>query len=848
MPRIVLEDVTNWDEVQGAMNAMTQELYESDEAVKGPGWADETIMGAYAAIAAIEGGNTSVVYASNYGVSGSILETTCSFTSGSKVVTLANAQDFAIGDGVAIEGAGTTGVLDGWLVTKIDNIVGTTVTIHDNALATSTAKKFMHDDSVALQAAINYATSILLNTRDRVLVIDAPNLYVMNIELPSYLRITGAKPILYAPLYATNPNHIYSPDYNMFYASGKKNIYFDNLVFDQGKTRGVEGDIYNGILSVRSIDNEYVTYKGCTFQNGYYVATRNYGSQKNIAFIENLFDNVDTCMHFYGYLELDGLTIENNIVTGGTSECIAIISGTGESTYAKNIRIRFNDFSGKTNSTAIFYGAKTSNIEISHNKFSDGMSGITCCDTLIEEETIISNNIHMHHNNFDTMTGTGISVTGYNITVEDNICKNCGSDGIQIGTAIVSENVTIRNNLTDECGTTSGYCGIRLRNILNGDCYGNTVKRATDFYMGIKLDGNLSNVKIHGNKPGYNAATGTHYHMNIMIGTNLTTFRDIEIYDNIYSGGDLAGVDLAILATKSVKLWGNRTTAGELTWNNKTVAANGTCDATIFSTSPFRLTTGTGTILQTLYTGFDGEEVTIRSVADTLTIGVTGNIVLVGGVQKNLKIAGELTLRYIAAKSKWYEVNWIDQSGGGTGNSLTDQNLTTGVGQVKVGTYTEAENTALATKPVDTLRFVKKTIGAQIVPSDGLKGQSLIKKSDAPYDSEWVDVYGSLIGTVAHSSYIFTLDLLNRLIANFKITSADTTTKSIVLSNVPNNAGTIITVTVLFICTTSCIITHPTGTTFAYGLPTFITGQSYWITYDSIDGGTTWAGYSVRRT
>jgi hypothetical protein len=83
-------------------------------------------------------------------------------------------------------------------------------------------------------------------------------------------------------------------------------------------------------------------------------------------------------------------------------------------------------------------------------------------------------------------------------------------------------------------------------------------------------------------------------------------------------------------------------------------------------------------------------------------------------------------------------------------------------------------------------------------------------------------------------------------------TSADTTAggsvaKTLAFSNVDSNAGFLQT-SILFVCTVAAAFTHPTGAVFAAGAPTFVDGQSYWLTYDSIDGGTSWAGLCVRRT
>jgi hypothetical protein len=103
------------------------------------------------------------------------------------------------------------------------------------------------------------------------------------------------------------------------------------------------------------------------------------------------------------------------------------------------------------------------------------------------------------------------------------------------------------------------------------------------------------------------------------------------------------------------------------------------------------------------------------------------------------------------------------------------------------------------------------------------------------------------IVTVNPVANTYTLDMANQAIKNFKITSIDANTKSIVLTGI-NASLPLIQVNVLIVCTTGCTINSPTGVTFAAGKPTLTTGQSIWVTYESIDGGTTWAGYSVRRS
>jgi len=104
------------------------------------------------------------------------------------------------------------------------------------------------------------------------------------------------------------------------------------------------------------------------------------------------------------------------------------------------------------------------------------------------------------------------------------------------------------------------------------------------------------------------------------------------------------------------------------------------------------------------------------------------------------------------------------------------------------------------------------------------------------------------ITTVAAVENVYALDLNNRVYSEFSIASSDANAKSITLSNIPSTAGKHVQVLVMFLATTACAITHPTGATFAAGAPTFTTGFGYWILYETLDGGTTWAAFSRRRT
>ena len=100
---------------------------------------------------------------------------------------------------------------------------------------------------------------------------------------------------------------------------------------------------------------------------------------------------------------------------------------------------------------------------------------------------------------------------------------------------------------------------------------------------------------------------------------------------------------------------------------------------------------------------------------------------------------------------------------------------------------------------------------------------------------------------VAHSGNTYTLDMANQFIKVFDIESADANAKTIALSNVPNTAGKLVQIIIRIKCTTAAALRIPQESPLQATPSAFVTGQSYWVSYDSLDGGTTYAGIVVRR-
>jgi hypothetical protein len=97
----------------------------------------------------------------DFNASGSGATFTGSITAGSSTLTLTSAtHDFAVGQGIAIQTAGDLQVVtpgSNLLVSRITAISGATITLADAATHTATSKTVQHDDTVALQTAINTA-------------------------------------------------------------------------------------------------------------------------------------------------------------------------------------------------------------------------------------------------------------------------------------------------------------------------------------------------------------------------------------------------------------------------------------------------------------------------------------------------------------------------------------------------------------------------------------------------------------------------------------------------------------------------------------------------------------------
>jgi hypothetical protein len=97
---------------------------------------------------------------SSYGAAGANTITTGSITSGSYLLTVASASGWNSGMGIAVHGAGPGGTSE--LITIVTRISGTLLTLAASASTTVTSAAVNHDDTAAIQSAINSGSNVYL--------------------------------------------------------------------------------------------------------------------------------------------------------------------------------------------------------------------------------------------------------------------------------------------------------------------------------------------------------------------------------------------------------------------------------------------------------------------------------------------------------------------------------------------------------------------------------------------------------------------------------------------------------------------------------------------------------------
>lgn len=100
-----------------------------------------------------------------YNAAGVRTTTTGTITSGQASLVVASASGWSVGMGIAVANAGSGGNTE--LITTVSAINGTTFTLAASASATATAQTVNHDDTAAIQAAVNATSASLQRLRLR---------------------------------------------------------------------------------------------------------------------------------------------------------------------------------------------------------------------------------------------------------------------------------------------------------------------------------------------------------------------------------------------------------------------------------------------------------------------------------------------------------------------------------------------------------------------------------------------------------------------------------------------------------------------------------------------------------
>jgi hypothetical protein len=128
------------------------------------------------------------VQSTTYKAAGVDTTTTGSITSGTASLTVASASSWKVGQGIRIAGAGAAGAA---LTTTISAISGTTFTLATNASTTVSSASVVHDDTTALQTAINDGI-----TNARPIYIPKGTYRVTGLSVPGGATIIGDGPQL----------------------------------------------------------------------------------------------------------------------------------------------------------------------------------------------------------------------------------------------------------------------------------------------------------------------------------------------------------------------------------------------------------------------------------------------------------------------------------------------------------------------------------------------------------------------------------------------------------------------------------------------------------------------------
>lgn len=427
-------------------------------------------------------------------ISNSITKCYGSIEKGSNQLFINDNQEYKAGYGIAIRYAGNNQLFEGWLITEVVEVKGNILILKDNAANSVSGTDVYHDDSAAINRAIQDAAGTV--------IFDIDGVYASQIKLESNKKYLGKNEcLIFAPLYLNQIKFIMP----IISINDVSNITVDGLTIENGKYRGVNTNKMLGASSITISDSDRITISDNTLMNNNYVAVQMIGRNTNISVKGNKIIDTDVGVEalpqWQGSMNLDNIIIENNYIEGGTSEGISVESGMYRylGSYAKNIKIINNYITGKE-STAINYGSRTLDSEICGNTIKNCLNGITTRDRCLEPlQSLISNNISINGNQIDNCTWMGINVEGETIEIKNNNFSNM-VESLIIGELTTVKNTTIDNNSFVNCSVEYGH-NIILSNAVAIDITNNKFYVENENVSGIGIvNENVSDIDINNNE------------------------------------------------------------------------------------------------------------------------------------------------------------------------------------------------------------------------------------------------------------------------------------------------------------------------------------------------------------
>lgn len=467
-------------------------------------------------------------------ISGSLDTFTASVCAGVNQITVAG-HDFKPGQGIAIKDAGTSSNTNGWLITEVANVDGNTITIADTPSNNVQFTTVQHDDTKAVNE--------LILTSLGTIYFDIPTMYACGIELKSNINYDGMGMCkILCPVYRSTENNI-TPLIN---AKEKRNIKFSGFVIDGGKSRGVKGNSIFGVVLLLLDDVSDVIVENNTFQDNYYGSIMMHHKAKNVSIRNNKIFDTDVGVMglplWQGSLNLDNITIDNNEITGGTSEGISIESGmyVYQNGYANDVSILNNTIKNKA-STAIVYGSRTSNSRVMGNTIENCLNGITTRDPALEpEQGFISKSNEIAGNTIRGIKYAGMLIDGYNTKISTN--KFFDTDEALILGTLYTDDLEVSENKFENCSISVGHC-IKLENSKNTVIKNNTFSSTKSDHLNSAIaieNNNIENALITGNTTSDN--------MRFTFGYYLSSIKDVKVMKNtvgniVYLGYTISQLD-----------------------------------------------------------------------------------------------------------------------------------------------------------------------------------------------------------------------------------------------------------------------------------------------------------------